>query len=68
MLRQKRTCFGCRAVKATSSGAACALGFKITTPDGQFYRPARGQLCPKPSTFDRLQAASRSDHFGGGVS
>jgi hypothetical protein len=66
--RRKRTCFGCRALKVCSSGGECSLDYTITLNNG-FYGPGRGQICPKPETFARLQLSDelrRESIHGGG--
>jgi len=64
--RRKRTCWGCRAVTVSAAGAECAIGYVITLPAGEFYRPGPGQICPKPATFGRLTSALRGDRDSGG--
>jgi hypothetical protein len=64
--RRKLTCFGCRAIRVSFAGAACALDFAIVLPSGEFFRPGHGQICPKPATFGQLSVALRGERVSGG--
>jgi hypothetical protein len=55
--RQKRTCWGCRALTVSCMGAVCRLGYSIALPEGAFFRPQSGQICPKPGTYGKLRIA-----------
>jgi len=52
--RQKRTCWGCRAISVSALKTICSLDYEITIGDGGFYVPAKGERCPKPSTYREL--------------
>ena len=64
--RRKETCWGCRGVKCSSSGTECALGYTITLTDSGYYRPGRGEICPKPATYRQLSDALRRESILGG--